>query len=141
MGQRTDIRTGLVSALTTIAAPATASSWGGDPAEIENGSGKTVHVRYIGFKKGRSIEINYETYERTFLYELVVATDTAPECEVLLDAIEVGLSGKVISNAGPAGMTKHPNGTEAEFVLDNIHGRCAFIQCWALSDIESHALS
>ena len=140
MGQRSTIKAGIVSALTSLIPTATVATWN-DVADIENGTGTTIHVRYIGFDQQDLGEIGLSTYERTYLYELVVAADTADACEALLDSAETGLSGKMVGNAGPAKMAKHPNGPGVEFALDNIHGRCAFIQCWALSDIESHALS
>jgi hypothetical protein len=111
-----------------------------DPAVADG-----VYVAPYGSQLEASEEIGASTYERRFFYEVVVVGSDDTQAEEmaaqrvmpLLDAIEEGLHDAAIAG-GVCQIESHPDTSRFhEFYFPSHAGRCACVQLWSVTLLES----
>jgi hypothetical protein len=139
MSKRKDIRDAIITKIGTLLTGRTITAFGGDPDAI----GDDVQVQYIGFRMSDLEEIGATTYEKEFLYAVFYPGDTttssgrdAPLTD--MEAVELGMTGVVMSSVGQARMVNHPQLDLPETIIESKSGRTLYVQCWSVGGIESH---
>jgi len=146
MSSRTDIKKSLKAyteaALTAAGLSVPTEKWSGEEAVFnESHAWPGVSITPAGIEFGEPEEIGFElaTYQRGHVFHVFVYAAHVPggaagddTCDVILDAIEAGVAGKLIANLG-----------QAEIIGEervHVHmGRFLYVQTWKINLLESHS--